>query len=93
MKNTVIYAHRSSVVKKDGDVFIADLIGLPVIDANTGKTYGIIAEVEQSPASDIYKIRTENGYVLLPAVKEFVKEIDIERGVYICPIPGFFDEI
>ena len=37
--------------------------------------------------------KTEAGEVLLPAVPEFVKEIDVERGLTVRPIPGFFDEV
>jgi len=30
--------------------------------------------------------------VLMPAVKEFVKHIDLENGIVIAPIAGMFDE-
>ena len=36
---------------------------------------------------------TENGKRYMPAVSEFVKEIDVERGIFILPIEGMFDEI
>ena len=44
-------------------------------------------------ASDIYTVKTEKGDVMIPAVAEFVKEIDLEKGVFIKPIEGMFDEI
>ena len=41
-------------------------------------------------ASDIYVINTPNGEAMMPAVKEFVKEIDLEKGIFIKPIEGMF---
>ena len=38
-----------------------------------------------------YSVKTENGTVLLPHVKEFVKRTDTEKGIYITPSEGFFD--
>ena len=31
--------------------------------------------------------------VLIPGVSEFIKEIDVERGVFVRLIPGFFPEV
>ena len=38
-------------------------------------------------------VKTEENGVLLPGVPEFIKEIDVERGVFITPIPGFFSDL
>jgi len=91
LKETVIYAVREDLPLDEGDNFIEDLIGLPVVDAESGKQYGIIAGVINTGASDIYEIDTENGIRMIPAVNEFVKEIDIEKGIFITPIEGMFD--
>lgn len=94
LKNKVIYALREDIPMEEGDYFIADLEGLPVINIDTGKVYGKIAEVIFGAASDIYRIETEKGTeALMPAVPEFVIEVDLEKGVYIRPIEGMFDEI
>ena len=84
--------HRSDIPVKRGAVLIADIIGLPVIDQNSGRVYGRVKDVTDSPASKLYVIETDSGEVLLPGVKEFVKKIDTESGVYITPIPGFFGD-
>ncbi len=91
-KNKILYLHRSQIPVPKGAVLIADMIGLSVIDFNSGRVYGILTEVEDGPQGKLYTVRTEDEKdVLLPAVPEFVKEIDTERGVFITPIPGFFD--
>lgn len=92
LKNTVIYANREDIPIKEGSFLIADLIGLDVIDANSGRVYGKLTDVIQGGSGDIYDIKTENGSALMPAVKEFVKEIKLDSGIYITPIKGIFDE-
>lgn len=91
LKNTVVYASREDFVLDDGDYFIADIIGLPVIDVNTNTVYGKLSDVINRGASDIYVIKTENGERMMPAVDEFVKKIDLEKGIFIAPIEGMFD--
>ena len=91
LKNTVLYAAREDFQLEEGDFFIADLIGLPVIDASSGFEYGRIADVINRGASDIYVIRTADGERMMPAVAEFVKQIDMEKGIFVSPIEGMFD--
>lgn len=92
-KNMTVYARREDIPLPAGAHFIADLIGLPIINADTGKKYGTLADVSNTGASDIYEISTENGTRYMPAVPEFVREIDLERGIFVIPIEGMFDEI
>ena len=91
-KNRVIYLHRSDIPVKRGAVLIADMIGLPVINIDTGRVYGTLSEVNDGVQYKLYTVKTESGDVLLPGINEFVKEIDTERGVFIRPIPGFFND-
>ncbi len=91
-RNRTVYLHRSDIPVKKGAMLIADMIGLDVIDIDTGKVYGILADVSDAVRGKLYTVRCESGDVLLPGVPEFIKEIDPERGVFVRPIPGFFDE-
>lgn len=93
LKGRTLYALREDIPLKDGAYFVADLIGLPVVDAETGKVYGTLLSVDTMPAGDMYTIKVPSGKeVLFPAVKEFLSRIDPEGGIYIKPIEGFFDE-
>lgn len=89
-KNQLFYADRDDIPRSDGAFFIADLIGLDVIDADTGRVYGKITDVYNRGASDIYEIDVGEGTVLFPAAKEFVDRVDADAGVYIRPIAGMF---
>ena len=90
-RGTVLYLHRDDIPVAEGEMLLADMIGLPVVDAVSGRVYGSIKSVDEVPRGIMYTIATEGGDVLFPHVDEFVKEIDEERGLIITPIPGFFD--
>ncbi len=92
LKNTLIYAAREDLPIEEGAVFIADMIGLPVIDAESGREYGTLREVINRGASDIYVVDTPDGERMMPAVKEFVRSLDIEKGIFVTPIPGMLDD-
>ncbi len=90
-KNKIFYLKRDDIPVKRGAFLIADLIGLDVIDVDTGRVYGILSEVTEAARGQLYSVKCDTGEVLLPAVPEFIKEIDPERGIFIRPISGFFD--
>lgn len=91
VKNKLLYARREDIKKEPGSHFICDLIGLDVIDHNTGKVYGKLSDVQKFTVQELYYIKTADKTVIMPNVPEFVKEIDEERGIFITPIKGFFD--
>ncbi len=92
LKNTLIYASREDIPLAEGAYFLADLEGLDVLDFESGRLYGKLREVINRGASDIYVIDTPTGERMMPAVDEFVKKIDIEKAVYVSPIPGMLED-
>lgn len=91
LRGRTLYAAREDIPLPPGGVFIADMLGLPVIDADSGARYGTLSDVQPSPAAQLYDILTPAGrHVLLPAVPAFVRHVDTDSGVYITPIEGFF---
>ena len=90
MKNRILFAARGDIPCGEGDFFVQDLFGLPVVDAESGKVYGTLSDVVTGAASDLYEVDTGHGKTLIPAVSEFVKEIDPERGIFIHAIEGLF---
>lgn len=68
-----------SRVLPEGTYYIYDLIGLTVYDENN-HVIGTIKDVIQNSAQDLYEIEQENkNQFLLPAVEEFVLEINIKE--------------
>ena len=91
LKGKTVYAKREELPLPKGSHFVADLIGLPMIDADTGRIYGTVTAVDTMPSSDMYTVKEADGNVVLfPAVKEFLVRIDTDEGVFVRPIPGFF---
>jgi 16S rRNA processing protein RimM len=85
--------HKKLLVKKNdlpelpkGRYYIGDLISCEVFDENQ-KKLGVIEDVLQYSANDIYIIKDDLGSFMLPAVKEFIKEIDINNKVISVILP------
>ena len=68
---------RADAELEEGTVFIADLIGLPVLA--DGVEIGKITDVLTPPGNDVYVVKGEHEY-LIPVVKEFVEEINTDDG-------------
>ena len=92
VRGIILYVNRDDVIIEDGRNFIADLLGLDVLDYETGKLYGKITDVFNHGASDVYVVTDDNNNeYLVPAVDEIVIETDIDKHVLVKPIPGLFD--
>jgi len=94
LRNRVLYMDRNDVELEEDTYFIEDLIGMQVIDAETGRVYGKLVRVTQTGANDVYHIREASGKeTMIPAVPLIVKETDVDAELMkIVPIPGLFDE-
>ncbi len=69
-----------------------EIIGLPAYTA-AGEPIGEIVNIETFPAHDVWVIRHGNQERLVPAVKSFIKEVDLQnRRVVITPIPGLLED-
>lgn len=73
--------------------YLHDVVGLRVVHVN-GQTLGEVVDFITGSGNDLFVVRTPDGHeVLLPAVRAFVREMDISAGVLrVDPIPGLFDE-
>lgn len=81
-KGEPLYVTREQAVPcKEDEYFIADLIDLNVVDEEQ-KELGVIKEVIQTGANDVYVVQLLNGgECLIPAIKECILKIDLEGGV------------
>ena len=58
-------------------------------DAESGEVYGKLSDVLNYGASDIYEIVKPDGKkAYVPVVDEFVKSVDLEKGIAIAVIEG-----
>ncbi len=61
-----------------GSFFIHDVIGLTVIDQDEN-VIGTVKDVIRQANHDIYAVRHGDREILIPAVKEFIRKIDLEQ--------------
>lgn len=85
LRNSIIEAKRSKNKLPENTYYIADLIGLDVY-TDEGTLLGKVKDIYNTGANDIYSIETESKEVLLPAIKEVIKQIDIENKKIIVHI-------
>ncbi|MBQ7066631.1 MAG: 16S rRNA processing protein RimM [Lachnospiraceae bacterium] len=80
-KGKELFVTRENAVKlKKDEYFIADLMGLSVIDED-GKQIGILKDVMETGANDVYIVQLEDDKeVLIPAIKQCILEVNIEEG-------------
>lgn len=91
-----LFLREDDLRELDDDVHYAfQLIGCQVVSVTDGveETVGTIKDVENYPASDVYLIEGESGELYrLPAIKEFVRKIDLpERKIEIDPPKGWME--
>ena len=73
----------------ENEYFIEDLIGMNVVD-KSGTNLGRITEVLSYPAHDVYVVSKGDKEILIPAVHEYVQEVNMNTGtVMITTIEGF----
>ncbi len=92
LRGRYIYVDREDIELSEDEVLIADIIGLDVIDEDSGRVYGKVKDVVNYGRYDTYVISSGEKEYMLPAVDEFISSIDTEKGVYVTPIPGLFDD-
>ena len=67
-------------LRKD-EYFVADLIGIKVV-SDEGTELGVMTDVIETGANDVYVVKNSEGEeILFPAIKDCVKEVDLENGV------------
>jgi 16S rRNA processing protein RimM len=94
-RDKVLYLDRDDVKLPDGSYFYQDLMGMTVVDDETGDEYGIITDITFTGAHDVYHVTSKTGAVsMIPAVPEFISETDIEGGIMkINIIEGLINEV
>ena len=89
-----LFVPRENAVRLSKDeYFIADLMGIKVIDENE-QEIGTLREVMETGANDVYVIDLKDGReLLLPAIKQCVLAVDVEAGfIKIHVLDGLLDE-
>ena len=71
----------------DNSYYIFDLEGMDVFDSEN-KKIGSVKRVEQYPSNNVIVIENETEEVLVPAIKEFISEVDIKAKKITVNLPA-----
>ncbi len=78
-KNLFVSRENAVRLQKD-EYFIADLIGLKVLDED-GSQLGVLKNVLETGANDVYVVDgTDGREILLPAIKQCILQVEPEEG-------------
>jgi len=92
LRNKLLYMHRDDLELGEDTYFIQDLIGMEVRDADSDELYGVIDDVMQTGANDVYVVKSGDKELLVPAIADVVISTDIDGNVMtIRPLNGLFD--
>jgi 16S rRNA processing protein RimM len=91
-KNRYLLIHeKDSKELPENTYFIFELIGLEVF-TTTGENIGKVIDVLQPGANDVYVVKNNGKEYLIPAIKDIIKEINIEdKKMIIDPIEGLIE--
>lgn len=66
---------------EENEYYIGDLIGMKVV-SDDGKNLGILEDVLQTGANDVYVVKRLGGSeLLLPVIDECILDVDVEQGL------------
>ncbi len=79
LRAKTLYIDRAHAAKlPEGAYYILDLIGCTVADA-AGKEIGILSEILQNGAADVYVVKGAEGTCMFPAVPYVVLQRDVQE--------------
>lgn len=81
-----------AVPLEEGEYYYFQVVGVEVF-TDGGELLGQVVEVMETGANDVYVVRGPRGEVLIPAVEDVVRELDLTaRRMVIVPIPGLLED-
>lgn len=78
LKNKVVSMSREDVELPDGAFFLADIIGLRVIDEKD-RELGVLEDIISPSIQQIYVVKGERE-IMIPAVPQFILETNVAQG-------------
>ena len=92
LRGQVIEIHRSQLqTLPEGHYYLFQIIGLEAWTTE-GTRLGSVIDVQTAPSNDNYVVSGAGEELLIPAIDDVVKDIDLERGrIIIEPIEGLLN--
>ncbi len=93
-REKILYMKRSDAKLPEGTWFIQELIDCKVVDADDENiSYGILSDVSETGANDVWHITKDGKEYLIPAIPSVVISTDVVEGIIkIRPLKGIFED-
>ncbi len=87
-----VFVSKEDAIKLPEDwYFWDDILGMKVFTTDN-QYIGIVSEILDLPANHVYIVQADSGEVLIPAIEDVIKSIDINNSIMIIqPIAGLLD--
>jgi 16S rRNA processing protein RimM len=83
LTGAMLGVHKKDVLPvSEGTYYVHELIGCEVLTTE-GKRVGVVDDVLNLPANDVYVLDTDTGEALIPAIRDVVKEVDTGKRIII----------
>lgn len=92
-KGAKLYVTRANALElREDEYYFADLAGLRV-ETEDGEVLGTVKDILQTGANDVYVVgREKKKDLLLPAIKDCIKQVDVEGGrMVVHLLPGLLE--
>ncbi len=77
---------------EEGEYYYFQVVGVEVF-TDEGELLGQVVEVMETGANDVYVVQGKRGEVLIPAVEDVVRELDLTaRRMVIALLPGLLED-
>lgn len=78
----IMITREERVELPEGCYWLDDLLGLVVVDVESGDPLGTLVEIMPTGSNDVYVVEAQDGKThMLPAISEVIKEINLEEGL------------
>ncbi len=89
LRNHWLFIDETQLTKLgENEAYIHELVGLQALDTS-GNTVGTVTDVIELPTCDAYEICIGSKSVLIPAIEEFIEEVNLSKK---CVVVKRFEE-
>ena len=82
VKKGIFVTRKDAVPLEEDEYFVADLIGLTALHDESGEEIGILKDVLQTGANDVYVVTREGAKeLLLPSIPECILDVDVDGNI------------
>ena len=93
LRGKVLQVARADYPLPDGRYFVSELLDCKVYTPHKEKLLGVLSEVSETGANDVWHIENNGKEYLVPAIPSVIVRVDIDAGeIELDAMKGIFDD-